>query len=109
VLIQAGISPIQSSLTLSGEKVEMLGLPAGMTAQISPATVDVILSGPLPLLDTLTRQDVHVTVDLSGLEAGTHQLVPKVEVLISNVTVESLLPGTVEVILSPGLTPTPKP
>jgi YbbR domain-containing protein len=109
VLIQAGISPIQSSLTLSGERVEMLGLPAEMTAQISPATVDVILSGPLPLLDTLTRQDVHVTVDLTGLAAGTHQLVPKVEVLISNVTVESLLPGTVEVILAPGSTPTPKP
>ena len=109
VLIQAGISPIQSSLTLSGERVEMLGLPAGMTAQISPATVDVILSGPLPLLDTLTRQDVHVTVDLTGLGAGTHQLVPKVEVLIANVTVESLLPGTVEVILTPISTPTPKP
>ncbi len=109
VLIQAGISPIQSSLTLSGERVEMLGLPAGMTAQLSPATVDVILSGPLPLLDTLTRQDVHVTVDLAGLDAGTHQLVPKVEVLISNVTVESLLPGTVEVILAPVPTPTAKP
>lgn len=109
VLIQAGISPIQSSLTLSGERVEMLGLPAGMTAQISPATVDVILSGPLPLLDTLTRQDVRVTVDLTGLDVGTHQLIPKVEVLISNVTVESLLPATVEVILTSNSTPTPKP
>jgi len=109
VLIQAGVSAIESSLTLSGEKVAVIGLPAGMTAQISPATVDVILSGPIPLLDTLTRQDVRVTVDVTGLNAGTYQLIPKVEVLISNVAVESLLPGTVEVILAPLPTPTHKP
>lgn len=107
VLIQAGVSPIQSSLTLSGEKVEVIGLSAGMTAQVSPNTVDVILSGPLPLLDTLTRQDVQVTVDVTGLDIGTHQLTPKVNVLITNVNVESLLPGTVEVIITPGPLPTP--
>ena len=66
------------------------------------ASVDVIIFGPLPLLDTLTRQDVHVTVDVTGLEAGTHQLTPKVEVLISDVKVESILPGTIEVILTAG-------
>lgn len=109
VLIQAGVSPIESSLTLSGEKVEVIGLPAGLTAQISPASVDVILSGPLSLLDTLTRQDVRVSVDVSGLDIGTHQLTPKVEVLISNIRVESLLPGTVEVILVSSPIPTLKP
>jgi YbbR domain-containing protein len=100
VLIQAGISPIESSLTLSNEQVEITGLPAGLTAQISPTTVDVIVFGPLPLLDTLTRQDVRVTVDLTGLQPGTHQLTPTVQILISNVSVESILPGTVEVILT---------
>lgn len=102
VLIQAGISPIESSLTLSDEQVEVTGLPSGLTAQISPTTVDVIVFGPLPLLDTLTRQDVRVTVDVTGLQPGTHQLTPKVEVLISDVTVESILPGTIEVILTAG-------
>ncbi len=109
VLIQAGVSPIESSLTLSGEKVEVIGLPAGMSAEVSPLTVDVILSGPLSLLDTLTRQDVRVSVNVTGLDIGTHQLTPKVEVLISNVRVESLLPGTVEVTLVSSPTPTPKP
>jgi len=101
VLIQAGISPIESSVTLAGESVEIIGLSTGLTAQVSPTTVDVIVSGPLPLLDTLTRQDVRVTVDLTGLEAGTHQIMPKVEVLISNVVVESILPNTIEVVISP--------
>jgi YbbR domain-containing protein len=109
VLIQAGISPIQSSLTLSGERVELAGLPSGLSAQVSPATVDVILAGPLPILNTLTRQDVHVTVDVTGLTAGSYQLTPNVQILASNLTVESLLPGTVEVILVPNVSPTAKP
>lgn len=109
VLIQAGISPIQSSLTLAGEKVQVTGLPDSVTAQISPATVDVILSGPLPILDTLTRQDILVSVDATGLSAGTYQLQPNVQILASGVTVESLLPGTVELVLSPKAVPTPTP
>jgi len=109
VLIQAGISPIESSITLSNEVVQVTGLPEGLTAQVLPATVDVILSGPLPLLDTLTRQDIRVTVDLTGLTAGTHQLTPKVEILIADVVVESILPGTVEVTLAPSGTPYPLP
>ncbi|HEY9152665.1 MAG TPA: CdaR family protein [Anaerolineales bacterium] len=109
VSIQAGISAIQSSLTLSGENVEVTGLPSGMNAQISPATVDVIISGPLPLLDTLAHQDVRITADVTGLSAGTHQLTPNVQILISNLQVESVLPGTVEVILAPSPTPTPTP
>ncbi|MGE5072893.1 MAG: YbbR-like domain-containing protein [Anaerolineae bacterium] len=109
VIIQAGISPIQSSLTLSGQRVEITGLADGMTAQVSPATMDVILAGPLPVLNALSRQDVHVTVDLSGMAAGSYQLTPSVQILASNVSVESLLPGRVEVVISPKPAPTTKP
>jgi YbbR domain-containing protein len=111
VLIQAGVSPIESSVTLAGEKVEIIGLDSSLTAQVLPLSVDVIVSGPLPLLDTLTRQDVRVTVDLTGLGVGTHQIIAKVEVLISDVVVESILPNTIEVVIravnTPTATPTP--
>jgi YbbR domain-containing protein len=106
VLIQAGVSPIESSITLADMRVEIIGLSSGFTAQVSPTTVDVIVSGPLPLLDTLTRQDIRVTVDLSELGIGTHQIVPRVEILISNVVVESILPNTIEVVISPSGVPT---
>ena len=109
VLIQAGVSPVESSMTLAGENVEIVGLGNGLIAQVSPATVDVIVSGPLPLLDTLTRQDIRVIVDLTGLGAGTHQVVPRVEILIANVVVESILPNTIEVVISPGGPATPIP
>jgi len=109
VLVQAGVSPIESSVTLAGEKVEIVGLSEGLTAQVSPISVDIIISGPLSLLDTLTRQDVRVTVDLTGLIAGTYQLTPSVEILITNVDVESILPNTIEVVITPigGLSVTP--
>lgn len=106
VLIQAGVSPIESSITLAGERVEIVGLDSKLAAQVSPLTVDVIVSGPLPLLDTLTRQDVRVTVDLTGLGVGTHQIVPRVEILISNVVVESILPNTIEVVITLSGVPT---
>lgn len=106
VLIQVGVSAIESSVTLASEKVEITGLGAGLSAQVLPLTVDVILSGPLPLLDTLTRQDVHVTVNLTDLLPGTHQVIPKVEVLISDIIVESVLPNTIEVVITIGGPPT---
>ncbi len=113
VLIQAGVSPIESSVTLAGEKIDIIGLESGLTAEVSPTTVDVIISGPLSLLDTLTRQGVRATVDLTGLPAGTYQITPNVEILISDVIVESILPNTVEVIITPirstATTPTPVP
>jgi len=109
VLVQAGVSPIESSVTLSGEKVEVVNLGEGLTAQVSPITADVIVSGPLPLLDTLTRQDVRVTVDLDGLAAGTYQIAAKVDVLIADVVVESILPNTMEVVIAPAGTPVATP
>ncbi len=112
VLVQAGVSPIESSVTISGQRIEVIGLDENLNVQISPSSVDIILSGPLPVLDTLTRQSVRVTVDLTGLTTGTHQVTPSVEVLVSDVKVESILPNTIEITLTPltsTTTPTPKP
>ncbi|HMZ06437.1 MAG TPA: CdaR family protein [Anaerolineales bacterium] len=109
VLVQAGVSPIESSVTLSGERIEIIGLEGNLNAQVSPGSVDIILSGPLPLLESLTKQTVRVTVDLTGLAEGTYQLTPKVEVLISNLVVESILPNTVEVVITPLAENTPSP
>jgi YbbR domain-containing protein len=106
VQVTVGISPIQTSLTLLNQPIDVIGLTEGLAVQIFPETVDVIISGPLPVLDALTPQDVIVTVDVSGLGLGTHQLTPVVDVLVDNVIVESILPGTIEVVISPPGTPT---
>ncbi len=107
VLVKVGIAPIESSLLFLYRPVEMIGLAPGLHADLSPQTVDVILSGPLPVLESLAISDIHVQVDLTGLAPGTYQLTPKVSIAQQNMTVESILPGTVEVIITNTITPTP--
>ena len=111
VQVQVGISAIEGSLSLNGIPVEVTGLGPGLTAHISPGLVDVILTGPLPILDKLTPGDIKFVVDLSGLESGTHQATPQAQILIADIRVQSLNPGTIEVTISPGnpQTPTPTP
>ena len=109
VQVQVAISPIQTSVTLVDQTINIIGLPDGFAAQISPETVDVIISGPLPVLDALTPQDIAVSIDVTGLDLGTHQLEPKVDVFVEDVLEGSILPGTVEVVLSIFSTPTPIP
>lgn len=108
VLVQAGISAIQSSITLHDQPVEIVGLAPGLLAQFSPSSVDLILSGPLPVLESLRASDVHVILDLADLNAGIYQLVPRVELPSEDITVESMIPATLEVVLVAG-TPTPRP
>ena len=48
-------------------------------------------------------------IDVTDLAEGTHQLFPNVEILISDIIVESILPGTVEVVLSKSPIQTPIP
>lgn len=105
VEVEVDITPIQTSLTLN-LPINVIGLPDGFVEEISPEFVDVIISGPLPVLDALTPQDIKVTVDVTGLDLGTHQLEPKVEVFVENVLEGSILPSTVEVVLSVRPTPT---
>jgi YbbR domain-containing protein len=113
VQVQVSISPIQTSLTLQNQPINMNGLGTGLSAQVFPQTVDVIVSGPLPVLDKLASQDVKLSVNLTDLTPGTYQLKPEVEPLNGNVLVESILPGTVEVVISiqgtPTITPTATP
>lgn len=109
VQVQVGIDPIISNLTLSNIKIEVVGLGEGLSAQVSPIEVDVILSGPAPLLDLLLLQDIRVVVDVTDLGDGVYQLTPRVEILVADVVVESVLPNTVEVtiVVAPAETPTP--
>lgn len=108
VQVQVGIAAIEGSRTLANMKVEITGLAANLSARISPETVDVILSGPLPVLDALAMSDVRVIIDLTGMEGGTFQIAPRVELKTADLRVESILPSTIEVVISAG-TPTAPP
>jgi YbbR domain-containing protein len=105
VNVQVGIAAIESSVTLPNMMVEVINVPKGLIAHISPQMVDVIISGPMPLLDALNAADVQIVLDLADAKVGTYQLTPKASLKISELRVESIVPGTIEVNLTSG-TPT---
>jgi YbbR domain-containing protein len=109
VEIQVGVATIEGSLTMKKMPIEIAGVPNGVSVSISPDTVDVILSGPLPLLDTLKPKDVRISIDLSNEGPGAYQRIPRVELSIPELKVESILPGSIEITLISKQTPTVKP
>jgi len=109
IQVQIGVTAIEGSLSLSRLFVNVVGLAEGLDAQVSPETVDIILSGPLPLLDTLTQDKIRVSVDLTGQGPGTFQLVPRVEMPSTDLKLESVLPGSIEVNITQEPTPSPTP
>ncbi len=110
VRVSVKIEAIVSSLTISSQPVAF-GLQAGLAARVAPESVDVILEGALPVLDTIDlERDVRVILDLSGLGIGTHQIEPRVETP-PGIVARNILPPTVQVIIerAPRGTPTPSP
>ena len=105
VLIEVNVAAIEFSLTVK-RQIDTRGLAPGLGAILSPDSVDVILLGPLPLLDNLTLEDVRVVVDLDGLAPGTYQVTPQVLLLSDQLRAENILPGLIEVVIAPA-SPTP--
>jgi YbbR domain-containing protein len=99
VLVQVGIDAIEGSFSFNNMPVTVVGLGDGLSAQIAPETVDIILTGPLPFLEKLTANDILIILDLTDLGIGTHQIEPDVDILIDEIEVQSVFPGTVEVII----------
>lgn len=101
VEVVVGIAPIESSTQISVQ-LEVIGLDPGLIASISPESVNVILSGPLSVLQNLRAGDVRMLVDLTGLESGTHLLEPLPEILPDDVRALSISPSSVEVVITFG-------
>lgn len=106
VLVRVSIAAIEGSQRLLLPIVP-LGLPPSQAAQISPESVEVLLAGPVPLLTGLQADDIRVSVDLSGLDLGIYQLSPQVDVLPERLSVDAIVPSTVQVSIIPAPTATP--
>ncbi len=85
---------------------EIRALGPGLTATVTIDTVRVIIYGPLPVLDSLEEDDVRVTLDLLGLDVGTHNIMPNVVVSASGLEVRSTQPAFVTVVITDVVTPT---
>ena len=102
VQVRVQVEAIQGGLTVQ-RPLTVQGLVPGMDTRLSPETIDVILTGPLPKLQSLKPDDVRVVLDLVNLGVGTHQVKPQA-VVPEGVVAESMLPATIQVTI--GLTGT---
>jgi YbbR domain-containing protein len=105
VTVTVEILPILSSRTITST-VEVQGLSQGWEAILSPSVVEVSMVGPESLLNELVEEDVQVFVNLFDYSLGVYRLEPVV-LVPEDVTVESLIPETIEVIIQ--VPPTPPP
>ncbi len=94
-VVRVSIDPILSSLTRVITP-EIQGLGPGLTATVSPTTVEMIVSGPMPLLDSLQPEATRVVLNLRDLSAGVYQLEPQAIVPVG-VTAQGVNPATVQV------------
>jgi YbbR domain-containing protein len=107
VTVTLEILPIESSRIVTSV-IEVQGLRSDLTASFSPNVVQVILVGPDPILAGLKPNDVRLIVDLFGYTVGVHRVKPVV-LVPAGVTVVSVIPETVEVVITPEPAPTPTP
>ncbi len=101
--VTASITPIEGGTTIRQAPV-IQGLSTGLEASVALDTLDVILSGPLPLLESLGADDVFVILDLTGLLPGNHTVTPRV-VAPTEIRAEGVIPERVEVVITVKLTP----
>lgn len=105
VTVMVEILPIQSSRAMTSV-VELQGMSSDLLATPSPSVVDVILEGPDAILAELVSSDVQIILNLFDYPLGTHRIEPDV-LAPANVTVVSVIPETIEVVIVPAPTPTP--
>ncbi len=100
VSVLVGIAAIESSVALNNIQVEVIGLGEGLAAQVSPQVVSLLISGPATVLEKISVLNVKVKVDLTGVGVGTWQKAPIVEIGQEGAALQSVVPNTLEVIVS---------
>jgi YbbR domain-containing protein len=100
VTVRVGIVAQTATRQLDRVPVEVIGLGQGLTAQLSPLEVTVLVTGPQPLIEALTVDSVSVIVDVSRVSAGENvQLTPTTNFrdgTIPNATIQ-VLPAAIDV------------
>lgn len=99
VQVTVEIAAIESGQTVQ-RPITQQGIDPDYTWTASPERANVILSGPIPRLQTLKPEDVKVVVDLFGLAPGAHKVRPTV-FLPEDLNLEAILPDTIEIIINP--------
>jgi YbbR domain-containing protein len=99
VTVRVSISAGEGEATF-GVAPQWTGVESGLRVVSVTSLVEVTLQGELPTLRNVSPDQVTVSVDLSGLAAGSHRLEPQVKAL-EGLQVADISPTSVEVVLEP--------
>ncbi len=99
VTVTIQIEPALGRQTL-GVTAVAVGLDPDLSVIGALPLVQVVLLGELPALQALRPNDITATLNLSGLNEGTHQVTVSVSVP-AEASVASISPDTVEITLEP--------
>jgi len=114
VTVNIGIDAVIGGATVE-LPIRVSGLAEGLSAGLSVPVVDVLVTGPSAILDTLRISLLEAVVDVSTLGEGTHQVRPSVNKIagvdspLQQLTLREVQPEYVQVTLSRLPTPTPIP
>ncbi|MGH2454960.1 MAG: CdaR family protein [Candidatus Limnocylindria bacterium] len=106
-VISVTLRPAEATRTLL-LGVDCVGEAAGVACLPEQGQLAVILEGTVSALATLDPADLTPVLDVSGLPPGRHVLEPAL-VLPSGISLVSISPGSVAVVLQPPATPSPSP
>jgi YbbR domain-containing protein len=100
VTVVVQIAPIEGDFSFALAPT-LVGLSSGLTAELDVETIEVTLNGPLPLLSQFSAEDLIVTLDVTGLGVGIHD-VPVELTVPEGAVIQELQPETVSVTLISG-------
>jgi YbbR domain-containing protein len=100
------IGTLPGSSRIDEVPIQLMGLRAGLEAEILPNAVTVLAVGPQPIVQELSDDDFRIVIDLSELEAGSYQRVPTATILAESGEADislTLQPAEVSVTLTAAL------
>ncbi|MQA00106.1 MAG: hypothetical protein GEU80_12400 [Dehalococcoidia bacterium] len=92
------IAPTQGSTRMQVTP-RVSNVEGGLIARIEQPSIEVVVEGPLPVLNTMPLTDLQATVDLEGLAIGTYEREVQVTAP-EGIRVTAVQPATVTVTLS---------
>lgn len=112
ITVNITISPIPGQKIVDEVPVRFIGLGSSLEARAIPSRVSAVVTGPEPVLQSLTADNIEVIVDLTNLGEGSfdQSLTATVNTAGAEDLNVNVLPGEIGVIITstrPTLAPTP--
>ena len=102
VTVTLGINGQTSARQIDNIPIEIIGLPEGYTAVLTPDIVSVVLSGAIQTIEGITALDVRAIVDLNNLSPGNSEITPQIIIQQGEASVDTtVLPASITVNITP--------